>query len=464
MGFIMNRRCFIPILALALWAFSSSADHDHVNNDLLLALPPSIQEFLSNETDRINRDADPRLFGTTDQNAQDPYYAPEAKNVFTLEGYWLEADQMNIYRADSEPALEKQFFRVRNGKKEALLLVHPESIGMYGELLSRASGKKRFHAVATASSRSLLVWDPAQPSHPFIAKVSLDKIVDHVLRSIGGRETAVSVGISQIIQHDLDAMPEGAEFIAESLGIIPKGMERGGMILRPLSVLNAHPERTYLPLFSLYGEPKNGSKPLLLKLLEKSPLSPEQYIREFIIRPFVKIWLELVVDHGILMEPHAQNVLMAKDSENHLLKIFALRDYGGFTIDLEFRRKHGLFLPNNLLNFTGDIDEDYKQGRKISNIRASLQNYFVGGFLYNVKQALLKWRAAGLLPERLPSDVGLQTILLQELEKAVQARSNGQVTTFESYYSVEEAVLLLRAYHRRTLPNHQESCPGIFRE
>lgn len=197
-------------------------------------LPPGVRTWFVYETDYLSRQVDPNKIMPPSQNDQDPFFAPEAKNVFDLLGVWLPESELKVFQTTRVPKeLREKLERVRNGTREFLFFIHPESMDLYRDLLNKGYQQENFRAVATASSRSLLAWKPGHEAQPFIAKVSLNKTIGHSNRAIKGTETAMSVGVSATLEGTRD-LPRNVLYMQEPLAMIPHGMERGGMIVRSL--------------------------------------------------------------------------------------------------------------------------------------------------------------------------------------------------------------------------------------
>lgn len=418
-------------------------------------LPLGVKIWFIYETDYLSRAVDERKILSPTQNDQNPLYSPEAKNVFRLMGVWIPAQELAVFDSRGLPSdLRSKFERTTSRGKEYLLLIHPESESLYENFLRRSLPREEFLAVATASSRSLLVWKPGEESRPFIAKVSLNKTIGHSNRSIKGTEAAMSVGVSMTLEGS-EILPKSALFMNESFSVIPKGMERGGMILRSFPSEFLPGASQFLPLFALYGDQKRG---ILADLIRTSGLAPETFVIREILRPFVSLWTDLAVNHGVLMEPHAQNVLIEM-RDGRLTGRFALRDFGGFNVDFEARRKAGLYVPSSLPTFSGDVASDYYFDAHQKNITTSLRTYFEGGFLYNVETAMNEWARQGILPPSVRGSYSFHGGLIAEISSALSQVSRSPVQIGDQYEDLEKAVLRAREIRKSVLTR---ACRGVF--
>jgi hypothetical protein len=425
-------------------------------------LPIGIQSWYVYETSYLSREVDTDKLSSPAQNDQDPKFAPEAKEVFDLLGVWVPAKQMLAFESGGlTPELRNEFQRSREGHSEYLFLIHPESKSLYPKLLNQGFDQENFRAVATASSRSLLVWKTGHESHPFIAKVSLNKMIGYVTRTIKGTETARSVGTSKLLEGAAD-LPANAIFLMEPFSLIPKGLATGGMIVRQFPVEFLDGETQFLPLFALYG---GEGEALLWDLIKRSGKSPHTYIREEIIRPFVQLWAQLAVEEGILMEPHAQNMLM-EIKNGRLTERFAARDFGGFNIDFKFRRKTRKFVPKNLPNFTGNVDKDYFQASHGEMIFMGMYNYFEAGFLYNLEQKLRKGLKNGHLSQsEFDKNPSLHDLLLTEINSALSQELGRPANVTGDFVGIQDAIEQAQTNYtpRSRLLYSPKSCREIFR-
>ncbi len=440
---------FNPILIVFALSFLTSvvpktALSDGLNNkpkwlefipSEMQALPEGVLKWYIGETDYLSRDVDLQRIVSPKLNSQDPKYLPEAKIVFDLLGVWMPTNQLHVFKSESGINFNSQFERKNaNGESESLFLIHPESLDLYKPFLNLGFETTYFRAAATSSSRSLLVWRKGLESKPFIAKVSLNKFIAEVDRNVKGAETAKSIGISATLEGS-NNLPKNFLYMKESFSAIPKGMARGGMILREFPDEMIHSETYFIPLFALYGESKPG---FLLTMIQSSDQPVETILREQILNPFAKIWSQLALQHGILIEPHAQNVLV-EVKNNKLTGRFMFRDFGGFTIDFDFRKHFGLFVPKHLPTFTGSIFDDYSLKYYAKNISKSLYNYFEGGFLYNIKASLNNWKKNGWIKNQ-NVNIDLYKNFRDEVTKEVEKITNVKVEIDSAYENLESYV------------------------
>ncbi len=150
-------------------------------------------------------------------------------------------------------------------------------------------------------------------------------------------------------------------------------------------------------MFSLYAD-RAEQMPLLAEMINKSGMNAKEFIKTKVIGPFVKQWMEMVLVHGISMEPHAQNVLIGLNSKNLPNEKFMHRDFGGFNLDLESFKRLQTMSPAKLPTAT-TVVEDYHQKHVGSSVNQGLETYFDQGFVFNLDQKLPEWVRNGWIIE-----------------------------------------------------------------
>ncbi len=347
------------------------------------AIPPAIEVLRGYEQMFVNRLNDSDRLASLD-NHQSPEYSPEKGQVFLVKSFWVSSDRMNTFDV---PGYVKKFpiklWKKDGAKKKVLFIVHPESEEFYRDfLLSEVRGPD-FFATATASSRTLLMWLPQNPSFVFFGKLSLDREIGGVVRTIPAGEVARSVGVSKILDASKTNLPRQFKYFPEFFGTIPKGFERGGMILRFISEEIQSGEESLIPLFALYTQsPKDHISPIE-KMLSSQGESPKEFVRTKILQPFARLWVEMVLKEGVAIEAHSQNLLLGLDVQGMPDGDFYFRDFGGFNIALAYRRQTGRAMPADLPYLSSE-EIDYHLVFHQKAIQQSLENYFEGGFLFGL--------------------------------------------------------------------------------
>ncbi|MFN9068754.1 MAG: ferric iron reductase, partial [Bdellovibrionales bacterium] len=261
--------------------------------------------------------------------------------------------------------------------------VHPESVGFYEKLIQKAQVGPEFWAQSTASSRTLLVSPKTHPQMFFFAKLSLDKEVAGVVRTIPRGEVARSLGVTQILDTIGKELPKGFHYLPEVFGLMPHGMDRGGMIIReiPEAILNG--QMDVMPVFSMFTKQQDGTIPMLtMSASEKQPLS--SWLQQRFLNPFSQMYWDWTLRHHLAIEAHAQNFLMViKDGQPN--GEFVFRDFGGFNFNLQSRVRLGLPLPESLPILT-NLENDYHQKFYKDAVKDGIKTFFEGGVLYGISK------------------------------------------------------------------------------
>ncbi len=392
-------------------------------------LPPPLRAWMSNEQGRMSRSVDQtRLMALT--NLQDPRFSPETGATFPIKSYWVDAQKMDTFQGlGLDGALKQVLTRTYRGNQQVRLLVHPESEGLYRDFLRGSQPAEDLMATATASSRTLLVWPRDNPNTAFFAKVSLDKEIGGVRRTISGGEVARSVGINNVIAlaSRKRELPANFGYIPEVLSTIPRGMKEGGMVIRAIPKEVIAGKVSYVPLFSLYAEPKGGGRPLLAEMIAKSGMAPQRFVREKLIQPLTRQYMQLSMLKGIIPEPHAQNVLLEVGPNGLPTGRFIHRDFGGFNIDFGHRKSAGLALPSTLPQINS-LEQDYKvgkYGKETEMVGRNLDAFLYGGFVFNLDKHLPGWSKDGTLPRGKIREGTFKKMLVKEIE-AEYTRMSGK--------------------------------------
>ncbi|MCC6751812.1 MAG: hypothetical protein IT371_29435 [Deltaproteobacteria bacterium] len=398
-------------------------------------LPAPVARWLAFEQERNDRSNDARRLYPLD-NHQDPRYAPEQRRFFQLKSYWVDAERMHAFPTDElAGTLRPMFLRQQNGRAQVRLVVHPESEPLYARLVAGAERAEDFTASATASSRTLISWAPGHPETPFFLKVSLDKMLNGARRTISQGEIARSAGIGLLLEADragrvarpgaAAALPASFAALPEVLTAIPRGMPEGGMIIRliPEGVIAGRTQ--CMPLFALHSPGPNGAMPALVEMIRRSGQPAETFIRERVIAPCVRQWIELSVKNGITSEPHGQNVLLELDARGLPTGTVVNRDFGGFWVDFEHRGRLGLWLPERM-PVIGTLAEDYKLNPGRDRL-ANLETYFYGGFVHNLDREVRSWFRRGWLEGQAPAERAFERVMLREVERVGAELAGGRV-------------------------------------
>lgn len=350
-------------------------------------------------------------------NEQDPRYAPGSGKVFDVKTYWIDTTKAHsFFGAGLNRSLQDMFTRTVDGNTQVRLLVHPESERFYYSITRGAERGANLKASATASSRTLLVWPEGRGSEACFVKVSLDKEVGGVVRTVPKGEVARSIGINNALHADRNVLPESFQFLPEVIGIMPKGMERGGMIVREIPKDVRDGKSRLIPMFSLFVAAEGGTPPLLVEMIKASGMDPRRFVAEKITRPFAQQFMELAIRNGVVMEPHGQNLLIELGSNGQPTGRFFHRDMGGFNVN--FKHRINMKRPKANTPTITTRAEDYHEQYHNDSLASALDVYFEGGFLFAAEKHMQKWQAKGTIGGARLVNGALKTDLVKEVERA----------------------------------------------
>jgi len=307
--------------------------------------------------------------------SQDERYQPSAQNDFAIRSYWVPAETSHILTSldGVPPVIEKFFVHHEDGQTWVKYLVHPESEDYYREFLSGAKFAGTLQATPTASSRTLLVWDEeARGLPPFFAKLSLDRNITNLVRTISREEVARSIGQDRILHANRAYLPENFAYMREVIGLSPKNMGRGGMIIR--LVAPELEQFRVMPYYGFFKKEMNGEL-VIERMIRESGESPEAFLRERNFLPFVREWFELAVSIGETMNPHGQNLSAILDEHGLPMTRSLHKDLGDFTPDLKHMVKAGMWDPAQLPVIT-TLADDYRQTAWEEELHRSLDVYY----------------------------------------------------------------------------------------
>src|SRR5205807_8867855 len=115
-----------------------------------------------------------------------------------------------------------------------------------------------------------------------------------------------------------------------------------GFLVREETPRPAQGQRFLVPYFALYGgdlqHPED--RPLLVQLIERLGAEPQSFVIDEIMIPVLECWAKVVRERGILLESHAQNLLLEIDQDFRPRRVVH-RDFDVW-VDAESRKQAGL--------------------------------------------------------------------------------------------------------------------------
>jgi len=412
-------------------------------------LPPSVELWRTYEQQHVNRVVGPKI-ASPEQNDQNPKYAPESGNIFELPAFWLDASEAQMFEANNLPRrLRSMFVRGANSKKQFLILVHPESLAMFKSVLKDAtpySGK--FLATPTSSSRTLFVWPKGQADQVFLVKVALDATIGSARRIVSKLQVTHSIALNNVIQHINQELPDSFVGLPEVLGMVPNELDReGGMIVRSIPDELLAGKVRYVPMFALCATPAKGGEPLIEALAKASKVSVVDFMESSIIKPFVREWLTMFLESGMVGEPHGQNLLLEIDAQNRPTGRFVHRDFHGFDADFEYRKKMRLPIPSRKWmpkTTSGDFTRKSPRNPIQEHFTNSLDIFFGDGVVFTFNSYA---RKAGYSRD-------LKAVFKRVVIEQVESMTGTQYKTYEEFIEhLNSDAVTLRQQYRKTAKN-----------
>ena len=253
--------------------------------------------------------------------------------------------------------------------------VHPDMVDVHRVIPARSIiSPENFNgsvtAAPTASTRTMLVNADGLPQ--FMIKTDLEKVISRFVRELDKTRVQYSLEISNSLQEAAidPSCPPSVGFLPETAGAYLE-FDDGHSIGYLVRELNPRPatetKETLIPFFALFSPNKaNPSSDLLIfQLIEnikrkKQISDPSEALFQYIFKPCLESWAYLAYDCGLLPERHAQNGLVAIDSDGIPTRIID-RDFQGFNVDVSTRKSRGLST-----NFSHHVVDPEKRGVVLS--------------------------------------------------------------------------------------------------
>lgn len=372
--------------------------------DVTCQLPSWLQQWLVLERFHLHR-ADLFQDRSRDPNF-DFRYLPQHAVAFRLPCFWVPRRSLQVYGQRAPAGDELDFFEGSGASERVLFPIHPSAIDYYRAFLSEAGAEDAARrglciwAVPTSSTRTLLAWRNEAPQTALFVKTSLHSPLFGD-RRLYAKSVGRSVGLSQLVQGSRTKLPATLDYLPESVGFVPRtSPDLGGAVLRSIPPRIKQGHVRVAPLFSLLGGDGDRT-PLLLTLLERTGMQPLQWVEQVLCAPFARLWVETSLAHGLVLEAHAQDLLLELTLELTPTGRFVYRDFEGLQVDWELRRRRGgsspADMPHAWLWRETYAGWDYPFSDLIwYKWRISLFDY-LRLFLFEVESSLREWHGRGLV-------------------------------------------------------------------
>jgi len=235
------------------------------------------------------------------------------------------------------------------------ILIHPE----YNELFEKNVSSTHL-VIPTASSRTLYISDKN-----CYAKLQYNKMIGRLERTFTPEKIENAINISKVLKVKFDQKGKlwnDLFFLPEIFGrifLLEKKLEERfeypylGMIIRDYipypkrDIIDS--QRRLIPSFSLFSKGyKNFFSKSIIELLfefrKDKETNFELFIFEKIIKPVYKLYFELLIETGLHIEGHAQNILFLVSVHDNVFNIngVVIRDFESFDKDIDIIKKRGL--------------------------------------------------------------------------------------------------------------------------
>ena len=373
------------------------------DEEVVAQLSPTLRAFMTLERFHLHK---PDMFQNLARDpAFDTRYFPQHCAAFPLPCFWIRREHVYVYGSGSEGSHDLSDFAGRRSQEQVLFPIHPLSLHRYRPFLFDVAAKDaaddglRIWAIPTSSTRTLLAWPDGSPEKALFVKTTLHSDIfgdRRMQRSKVGR----SVGLSGLMQDARASLPSTLDFFPESFGVVPRRMQDSGAVIRSIPADIKAGRVLTAPLFSLLGGAGKHT-PLLLTILERNDISALRFVEETLCAAFAKLWIEMSLRHGLILESHGQDILLALSPDLVPLGRFYYRDFEGLQVDWELRRRQGLPPPHAMPHDWSWRETYATWGYRYSEfawykLRISLFTY-LHLVLNETELSLKDWHARGLI-------------------------------------------------------------------
>jgi len=264
-------------------------------------------------------------------------FYPEQRPVWEQELVWLPNGIVRRYGLVDEAI---QAWGLRPRKDRTPLFLHPQTPAPHRRLAENYGSETidNFSVTPTASYRTVLAWDRRDATRPILMKLSIGAIIATTRRSLRENQVARAVLISSLFETIPESVRNrlGFDWFAEPCGMVETKSRHGWLLRRWPHFFCKARAGSLIPTFSLISR-AGDQPPLLIRLARRSRKSPEQFLLDTIVAPFIKVMAYLLFEEGLQYEGHAQNVLWEIDQGENLTGRMILRDLADSSVNLAFR-------------------------------------------------------------------------------------------------------------------------------
>jgi hypothetical protein len=429
---------------------------------LVEQLPLHLQAWLTLERFHLHA---PHLYQRRERDPGfDPKYLPQNCDVFQLPCVLVPRRRLYMFEGGQQDSEGLAFAVDDQQRRRVLFPMHPSSVALYrdsfelGGMCHESIVGAPVWALPTSSTRTVLAWPGDQPAQAMFIKTSLHSPLfgdRRVTRIRAGR----SVSLSAMVQAELGELPATLNYLPEPLAFTPRREPFMGAIVRAIPREIRAGRVLVAPLFSLIGG-SDGHVPLLLTILERTGMTPMQFLHDVLCRPFARLWLDLTLNHGLVIEAHGQDLLLVLSPGLVPQRRFYYRDFEGLQVDWELRRHLGKPPPPMLAgqwcwHDAYDTWGDHRYAHLAwYKWRVSLTQY-MSLVLQQVETALREWHRSGRLggvPPAVDEATSMfSQCLFETLEQMFGVRTGQH---YNVHRSLNRFLILLAGLRRELLVAH----------
>jgi hypothetical protein len=317
-----------------------------------------------------------------------PEYRPRSdRPSFDLVTVCAPRDRVSVFQADPATSLRDRYVR----SEDVLFAIHPETwssseIDNLDELHALPRGEP-IQVAPTASTRTVFTTRCTQDVPAHFLKLHCPRRISRFNRRLRRKNIHNSIEVSRDLA---DMRCDRFAYLPDSIGFTYcSGENPWGFLIREATPRPYLAQRLLIPYFALYaGDLKHPEQPpLLVQLIERLGAEPESFVIDEIMVPVLDCWAKVVRQRGILLESHAQNILLEIDQDFRPRRVVH-RDFDVW-IDAEARRLVGLDVPFLGSNIGADMPYPKEQHYSL------VYDHFIGRGLFDyLLQVLTRFCAA----------------------------------------------------------------------
>lgn len=385
-------------------------------------LPSSLQQLIAFERFHLHKID---KFQARDARF-DVRYFPQNCDAFRLPCFWVGRKHLYVYGGQRATHPEPQMLEGLGLDQNVLFPVHPLALDHYGPYLARVGARAADNlfmwAVPTASTRTLLAWPDREPDKAFFLKVSLPYSICGD-RRLPVHKLACAIGLSLLVEESLPLLPRSLGFLPESFGFVPRQMLDSGVIVRSIPAAARDGRIILAPLFALFGG-DDRCRPLLLTMLERTRVDGDEFVERVLCADFAQLWVVLALRFGLILEAHAQDLMLELSPDLTPSGRLFYRDFEGLQVDWDLRRQRGWPTPACMPR-AHSWHETYATsgfphgGVTSHKLKISLLQY-LDLVLRELDEVMAIWRRRGLLPASRLREGDVLTLFRYQLLHSVE--------------------------------------------